>query len=798
MLDWWQRSILFRTGLILLAVFLSLGVATVGFTIHANQQRALASSTLRLTQLLDTVESTASVACFARDEILAAELASGLLSNSEVLAVTIHAGEQVLASRQRELPESEQPLAGKTMQRAIFSPFSEQLRVGEIRLVPNRKVIEESMREDLHRASVQMAAQLLLTALAVVAAMLLLIIRPIKAISDELHSMDPTRGERLALPHGHGASEIGTLVKDVNMLAIRLVRALDEERELRIQREMDEKRYHAIFENAETGIFILDGDGKLNSWNPAFARLLALAESQEQPAQLSLVGLAWREPARVSELILGCLNRNVSASADLSYCPAEGSEIWLNLVLTPIGGRSLQGVIHDVTQHKEAEASARLMAITDNLTGVANRLGLEYRLDELEQGYHLQEYSGFALMLVDFDDFHRINEGFGVPGGDEILKEATRRLSGCVKGTDVVARLGADRFALALPDLQRGLDAERVADRVLQSLQQRYLLAGSPLLLRVSIGIAMYPSDSDNGIPSLLRNVELALDQAKAHGGRGLHFYDPLLAAAAENRRRLENDLRQAIQERQFVLFYQPIIDLQSRQLAGAEALIRWQHPERGLVPPDAFIPLAEETELIDEIGQWALDMAARQLAEWQAAGQDWYLSVNVSARQIPDGLPPAVLRETVERHAVASHGLALEITEGVLLNDVGSALEWLQQVRSQGFSVYLDDFGTGYSSLSYLKRFPVDRLKVDKSFVGDITRDGGDLALVKAVLAMAESLNIGVVAEGVEEAEQVRLLHAMNCRFVQGYYFSRPVPIEEFAAVSQRLPALLQESLAG
>jgi EAL domain-containing protein (putative c-di-GMP-specific phosphodiesterase class I) len=289
-----------------------------------------------------------------------------------------------------------------------------------------------------------------------------------------------------------------------------------------------------------------------------------------------------------------------------------------------------------------------------------------------------------------------------------------------------------------------------------------------------------------------MRNAELALDRARASGGGRYVFFDTTMAKDAENKRSLENDLQLAIRRNEFRLFFQPIIDLSTKQLAGAEALIRWKHPTRGMVPPDAFIPLSEETGLIVDIGLWTLDVACQQLATWQAQGLDYYVSLNVSGRQIPDGLPSAKLLEAVSRHGVDATKLVIEITEGVLLGDFAKAQAWLIAVREQGFRIYLDDFGTGYSSLSYLKRFPVDTLKIDKSFIRDMSEDNSDRTLVEAIIAMANSLRLTVVAEGVETGDQLALLSKIGCKYVQGYHFSKPVPAEEFDAVAQRIKGML------
>ncbi|NEX21594.1 EAL domain-containing protein [Thiorhodococcus mannitoliphagus] len=790
----WHQSIIFRTGLVLTLVSLATGALSVGITLGYNQMRAQEDSTRRLWQLLDTVEDTASVACFTGDEVLASELASGLLKSSEVLGVVIQSGDRELAGQHRDAEAGETGADSEPLARDVFSPFDSKERVGRILLTPNLAVIRDAMRRETWMAMLQTGLQLLLIVLAMTAAMLLQIVRPIKSISDSLHQMDPAQGERLPLPAGRQESEIGVLVADVNLMADRLVKTLDEERALRIQREIDERRYHAIVQNAETGIFIIDNLGTITSWNPAFARLMRVPPQAEQTSTpLSLLNLGWKEPARLGELLLRCMNDHASTSADLELGPPEGPSRWLCMVLTPIADQSIQGVVHDVTQHKEAERSARRLAVTDSLTGLANQLGLEQRLHEMVQACELKQSKGFALALVSLGDFKRFLEGFGPTAGEEILQEATARLSTCVKGSDIIARPGADQFALVLGELDRDLDAEHVAERVLRELQRHYFVSGSPVRLRINIGIAFYPHDVESDLQGLMRHANLALSHAQGSAGNGIRFFDPTFAKLAEERRSLELDLRRAVREEQFALFLQPIVDLERNCLAGAEALIRWQHPDRGLVPPDAFIPLAEETGLISDIGLWVLETACRTLADWKRQGLPYRLSVNVSGSQIPEGLPPPVLLDQVSRLGISPSQLALEITEGVLLSDVGSAQTWLQTLREAGFPIYLDDFGTGYSSLSYLKRFSVDTLKVDKSFIRDIATDPGDQALVTAVVAMARSFGMDVVAEGVEQAEHIGLLRGIGCRYAQGYYFSRPVPIESFLDVSEQIPELLR-----
>ena len=788
----WRHSILFRTVILLLASFLLFSAVTVAISVVVISKRQHHIAAERLDHLLDTVERTTSIACFVQDEKLADEVAQGLLKNKEVLAVTIYADKQVLASRTQAANLQGQPLAGLHRLRNIHSPFDAKTIIGSIRLDANTAYIEQEIRDEVYLILQQIFSLLALLTVVLGGAMLVFIVRPIQAMSDGLHHMDATRGERLPMPHLHADTEIGRLAHDINGLAGDLVSTLDQERGLRQKVELEEKKYHSIFESVEAGIFIVNRRNALTSWNPAFAKLMGIETFEDLHGDLELHQLPWREPEHLIELTGRCMSSSESISENLAIRSPNGESRWLNVVLSPIGDDLLQGLVHDVTVHKEAEASARRLAVTDTLTGVANRLGLEERLRPIIHSLHGHPGApGFALMLIDLDDFRRINEGHGLPAGDEILRIATSRLSSGVKSSDIVARLAADRFAIVLQGTTEGEKVNDIAERLLESLDQSYFLAGSPIQLHASLGITLCPSDGTD-MPTLLRNAELALDRAKAKGGNKSIFFDPTLSEAAEKRRHLENDLHQAIRNNEFVLYFQPIVDLRNNRMAGAEALIRWRHPERGIVPPDKFVPLAEETGLIDDIGLWALEAACAQLAQWQKAGHDWYLSINVSGRQVPDGLPPSKLIDTIQRYGLDPAYLALEITEGVLMSDVQRASNWLSIVRAYGLRIYLDDFGTGYSSLSYLKRFPVNTLKVDKSFIHDLDKDSSDLTLVEAIVAMAGSLGLEVVAEGVEQPSQVALLRNMGCHYAQGYYFSRPFPAEELPLLAQRIAAML------
>lgn len=790
------RGLLLRTTLTVVVASLLAGILAVTYTAYATSQRAHRASETRLNELLDTVESTLAVACFAKDPTLAGELAQGLLSNSDVLSVKITSEREVLADKGRAQTGAAAPAVW--LNRPIYSPFDRQNQVGQIQLAPDPLVIDAGIRAEVWFAAIQLSWQLGMVTVAVVVIMLLFVVRPIKAMSDRLHRMDPTAGERLATPKWHAHTEIGQLVIDINALSDSLVSALATEHQLRIQGEIDEKKYHTIFDNAESGLFLMDRRGVLSSCNPAFVRLFDMPQYVTEGDQFlrNIHQLPWQMPAQVIELVQNALTQNCAITQDLQVQLQGCHKSWINMVLRSVDDNLLQGVVHDVSHLKESEASARHLAVTDPLTGVANRLGLEARLHALVQEHAALKSDGFALLLINLDEFRRINEGMGLPVGDNILQAISKRLSACINSDDTLARMAADNFGIVLNHITRGDLTDQIVSRIMQAIRQTFFVDGSPINLHASIGITLFPHDGFD-VPTLLRQTELAMDSAKSAGGDTHVFFDAKLTEAAEHRRHMESDLRNAILRNELVLFYQPVIDLVAQRLSGAEALIRWRHPTRGLIAPDNFIPLAEKTGLIVDIGLFVVDAACQQLAAWTRQGLDYTLSLNVSGRQIPMGLSPAKLLAVVEHYGIAPGRLALEITEGVMLRDIEKSLQWLKAVHDMGFRVYLDDFGTGYSSLSYLKMFPLDTLKVDKSFVQDMQEGNNEHTLVGAIIAMGDSLGLDIVAEGAELKSHVTALQRMGCQYVQGYYFSKPVPAEEFSAAAARVTALLADENA-
>ncbi|QFY88535.1 EAL domain-containing protein [Magnetovirga frankeli] len=432
----------------------------------------------------------------------------------------------------------------------------------------------------------------------------------------------------------------------------------------------------------------------------------------------------------------------------------------------------------EITRRKLTEREIRHHGNYDALTGLANRTLLLERLDQaLKQ--HNRNRCTLCLLLIALDRFKQVNESLGYLSGDALLQQVAARLSDSIREIDTAARIGGSEFALVLTEQADHRQCEAMAKQVLERIQEVFVLPEGRAEIDASIGISLFPDDADSH-PLLLRNATLALSRAKAEGGSRLRFFTEAMDKEVLQRHRLERDLRQALTQDQLSIHYQPIVDLHSGATLGVESLLRWRHPELGPISPAHFIPIAEGAGLIQAIGTWVCKAVCQQLQEWRQRGLVFYASVNVSAHQIPQGIDPKWLFELTQYHRLEPEFLVLEITETALADDLEGVTTWLEQVRELGFKVYLDDFGTGYSSLSYLKNFPVDAVKIDRAFIRDMVEQSRDRALVQAILAMSQSLDLQVVAEGIETQAQQQLLREINCNYGQGFVFSKPLPAEE------------------
>lgn len=434
----------------------------------------------------------------------------------------------------------------------------------------------------------------------------------------------------------------------------------------------------------------------------------------------------------------------------------------------------------DITERKRSEAEIAYRANYDALTGLPNRNLLGERLGQaLKQAR--REDTQVAVLFIDLDFFKEVNDTLGHAVGDHLLQSVAERMQHCVREADTIGRQGGDEFVVMLANIVDTVTAGAVAEKIIAQMASPFVFDGNEIHIGASIGITLFPNDGDD-IETLFRNADLAMYRAKNAGRNNAQFFETAMTTAAVERRSLEADLRGALVHDELVLHYQPVIDLATGRIIGAEALLRWQHPLRGFVGPDRFIPLAEETGLIREIGAWVFAEGCRQLTAWQTAGHHLKLAINVSVRQLPEALSVKHILAMLAQHGLSPRQIVLEITESVLLVDSPAIQEWFVAAGAAGLQLAIDDFGTGYSSLAYLKRFPVQHVKIDREFVRDMATDPADLALVDAILAMAHSLGLSVVAEGVETAEQANLLRASACKYAQGFLYSRPVNAADFS----------------
>ena len=549
-----------------------------------------------------------------------------------------------------------------------------------------------------------------------------------------------------------------------------------------------EARYQSIFESALEGIYHTSPDGHLLVANPALARMLGYESPQALLAAVNDIGTQlYVEPERRIAM-LQMLERDGTVRAfEFQVFRRNGEVIWLSangVAQRDAAGKTLyyEGILEDITDRRVYQAQIERQANYDALTGLANRTLLNKRLHQAIVGA-AETHEEVAVAFIDLDQFKSINDTFGHELGDSLLQSMAERLRSCLRESDLVARQGGDEFVLLLSGY-RPEDLAGVIQRVHGAIAQPWTAGSREFHVSSSIGVAIYPADGRSA-DVLLRNADAAMYKAKENGRNGYQFFTAELNRVLVERLEIEHRLRGALARQQFLLHYQPRIDMVTGMIGGAEALLRWRVPQQGLVSPQRFISVAEDTGLIVPIGRWVLHSACQQARAWQEEGlPPVVVSVNVSPRQFRDGNIVEVIAEALEASALEARYLQIELTESLAMHGAEKYVQMLHQIKKLGVQIAVDDFGTGYSSLSYLKRFPVDQLKVDRSFVTDLATDPDDAVIVQAIIALGHKLGLSVVAEGVETEEQLQFLRRCHCDEMQGYLFGKPMIASDFAAL--------------
>jgi diguanylate cyclase (GGDEF)-like protein/PAS domain S-box-containing protein len=665
---------------------------------------------------------------------------------------------------------------GETIE--IYEPIElDNLLIGTLYMSMSLDWLSNRWREQLTYISF-VVLMVLIAAMVLAKYLQTLLVRPIQQIAITARSITENKDYSLRAISGV-KDELGEMADVFNTMLSKI----EEETESLYS---SEEKFRQLSAMAPVGIFQVNLENEITYVNNRWIEITGIDQSMVNLAQ-------WLGRIRLEDRRRALKAWSELVKSDQSFVVEVGFEKEANTITWSIIEASVlydskgviygyMGAISDITDLKNAQLQMENLAFYDPLTGLSNRRLFKDRLSKAVSESK-RRGSFIALLFLDLDQFKRINDSLGHDAGDQLLVEVARRLKACIRESDTVSRIGGDEFTVLLTDIDSSHGVHHIAEKILQSLRVPVLLNNQEVINTVSIGITLAPNDGDDDI-TLMRNADLAMYQAKAKGRNNFQFFSEEMNEEMMGYLKIEKDLRSSIEnDDDFIIFYQPKIDLINNSFVGVEALIRWLPNGGDMISPDRFIPIAEETGLIVPIGKFVLRRACTQIKSLLDLGiwpQDAKVAVNLSARQFSDPGLIDNLKETLEITQCPVSVLELEITESTLMDNVESAILTMRYIKEMGISIAIDDFGTGYSSLSYLKRFPIDILKVDRSFVMDIPSDLNDMAITAAVIAMAHKLNLRVVAEGIETKEQLDFLRSNHCEYGQGYLIARPMPCKD------------------
>ncbi len=552
----------------------------------------------------------------------------------------------------------------------------------------------------------------------------------------------------------------------------------------KIEAQLEASLLQATLESTADGILVVNREGKIVTYNQKFRKMWRIPpgviKSGNDDEAVHHVLKQLKDPEGfVTKLMELYTNPEMDCFDEIEF--ADG-RIFERYSIPQCLGKEIIGRVfsfRDVTRRKQMEEQLMRQATYDALTGLPNRILLEDRIDQSIK-YARRSNTKVAILFFDLDRFKLVNDSLGHNMGDALLKAVADRLSKSIREGDTLSRWGGDEFVIVLSDLKYEEDVIPIITSCQSILEEIFIIDSRSLSITSSVGVSFFPKDGSNAT-LLLKNADAAMYNAKSEGRNNYRFYRPQMNERAIEQLSLETDLHKALERNEFMLYYQPLVDLRTGQIRSAEALLRWKHPIRGMVPPLDFIELAEDTGLIQPIGEWVLNTACAQNKKWQDLGlPPIKVAVNVSGIQFKQRNIVQIVEKALRNSHLDPQYLDLELTESSVMENTHNFLSSMNEIKELGVGLVIDDFGTGYSSLGYLKRFPVNKIKIDKSFVHDVNKDDDDGAIVQAIIAMAQKLKLLVVAEGVETIEQVRFLQAHNCDEMQGYFYSPPVPADK------------------